>query len=76
MINIVPPATIFILGALFIPLLRGKFKNIYLLLLPVIGFINLINIPEGTHWIVRFLDYELIFGKVDRLSLFFGYIYL
>ncbi len=24
---------------------------------------------------VRFLDYELIFGKVDRLSLFFGYIY-
>ncbi len=75
MINIVPPATIFILGALFIPLLRGKFKNIYLLLLPIIGFINLINIPEGTHWIVRFLDYELIFGKVDRLSLFFGYIY-
>lgn len=75
MISTVPPAAIFILGALLIPLFRGKLKNIYLLSLPIIGFINLINIPEGTHWVVRFLDYNLIFGKVDRLSLFFGYIY-
>jgi len=75
MINTIPPASIFILGALLIPLFRGRLKSIYLLLLPVIGFINLINIPEGTHWMVRFLDYELVFGKVDRLSLFFGYIY-
>lgn len=75
MINIVPPAIIFILGALLIPLLKGRLKSIYLLLLPVIGFINLLNIPEGTHWVVRFLDYELIFGRVDRLSLLFGYIF-
>ena len=75
MINTVPPAVIFILGALLIPLLKGRLKSAYLLLLPIAGFINLINIPEGTNWIVRFLDYELVFGKVDRLSLFFGYIY-
>ena len=75
MINTVPPAAIFIFGALLIPLLRGRLKGAYLLLLPVVGFINLINIPEGTHWVVRFLDYELIFGRVDRLSLLFGYIY-
>jgi len=75
MINTVPPAVIFILGALLIPLLKGRLKSAYLLLLPIAGFINLINIPEGTHWVVRFLDYELVFGKVDRLSLFFGYIY-
>ena len=75
MINTVPPAIIFILGALVIPLLKGRLKSAYLLLLPIAGFINLINIPEGTNWIVQFLDYELIFGKVDRLSLFFGYIY-
>ena len=75
MINTVPPAAIFILGALLIPILKGRLKSAYLLLLPIVGFINLINIPEGTNWIVRFLDYELVFGKVDRLSLFFGYIY-
>lgn len=73
MINPIPPAFIFILGALLIPILKGKLKNIFLLLLPVISFINLINIPEGTHWVVRFLDYELIFGRIDRLSLLFAY---
>jgi multicomponent Na+:H+ antiporter subunit D len=74
-ISTVPPAAIFIIGALLIPLLKGRLKSIYLLLLPVAGFINLINIPEGTHWVIRFLDYNLILGKIDRLSLFFGYIY-
>ena len=75
MINPVPPAAIFIIGALLIPLLKGRLKSIYILLLPIVGFINLINIPEGTHWVVRFLDYEFVFGKIDRLSLLFGYIY-
>lgn len=75
MINAVPPAAIFIIGALLIPLFRGRLKSIYLLLLPVLGFINLLNIPEGAHWAVGFLDYNLILGKVDRLSLVFGYIY-
>lgn len=71
----IPPAALFIIGALLIPLFKGKVKNIYLLLIPIAGFINLINIPEGTHWAVRFLDYDLILVKVDRLSLIFGYIY-
>ncbi len=75
MINPVPPAAIFIIGALFVPFLRGRLKNGYLLLIPVLGFINLISIPEGTHWVIRFLDYDLVFGKIDRLSLIFGYIF-
>jgi multicomponent Na+:H+ antiporter subunit D len=75
MINTVPPAAIFIIGAFLVPLLRGKIKSAYLLLLPVLGFINLINIPEGIHWTFGFMDYTLVFGKVDRLSLIFGYIF-
>ncbi|NQT54985.1 MAG: Na(+)/H(+) antiporter subunit D [Desulfobacteraceae bacterium] len=75
MINTVPPALIFIIGALLVPLFKGKLKSAYLLLLPVISFINLISIPEGTHWVVRFLGYDLVFGRVDRLSLLFGYIF-
>jgi len=75
MTNIYPPALIFIFGALLIPIFRGRLKSIYLLLIPIVGFINLINIPEGIHWTVSFLDYKLVFGKVDKLSLFFGYIY-
>jgi multicomponent Na+:H+ antiporter subunit D len=75
MIRALPPATIFILGALLIPLLKGKLKSIYLLLLPIIGFLNLLSIPEGIHWVVRFLDYEIVFGRVDRLSLLFAYVF-
>ena len=75
MIDTVPPAFIFIVGALLVPFLNGKLRSAYLLFLPILGFINLINIPEGTHWVVSFLDYNLVFGKVDRLSLLFGYIF-
>ncbi|NVM22947.1 MAG: Na(+)/H(+) antiporter subunit D [Desulfobacterales bacterium] len=75
MISTVPPATIFIIGGLLAPLIKGKWKSAFLLLIPVVGFINLINIPEGTHWVVGFLGYDLVFGKVDRLSLLFGYIF-
>ena len=75
MINTVPPAFIFIIGGLLVPLIKGKWKSAFLLLIPIVGFINLINIPQGTHWIVRFVGYDLVFGKVDRLSLLFGYIF-
>lgn len=75
MINFLPPAAIFIIGAFLVPFLRGHVKSAYMLLLPVIGFINLLNIPEGTHWVLQFLDYELLPVKVDRLSLVFGYLF-
>ena len=76
MISTIPPALLFIVGGFLVPLLKGKWKSGYLLLLPIVGFFNLLNIPEGTHWEVKFLDYLLIFGRVDRLSLLFGYIFL
>lgn len=75
MINSVPPAALFIIGALLIPLLRGRVKSAYLLLLPAVGLLNLINMPEGMHWSFRFLDYELTLVNVDKLSLIFGYIF-
>lgn len=76
MIKTLPPAAIFIIGALFIPLLRGKLKSVYMLFLPVLGFINLLNMTKGKYWIIKFLDYNLIFGRVDNLSMVFGYIFV
>ncbi|MHC4183384.1 MAG: Na(+)/H(+) antiporter subunit D [Planctomycetota bacterium] len=75
MINVIPPGLIFIVGAFLVPLFRGKAKSIYLLLLPVISFINLIYISKGTHGVINFLDYQIIFCNVDKLSLVFGYIF-
>lgn len=75
MIRSVPPVAIFTIGAIFIPFIKGKLRSVYLLLLPVLGFINLINIPVGKHWFINFMNHTLVIGNVDRLSLIFGYIF-
>lgn len=75
MINTINPAFIFIFGATLIPLLRGKIRNLYLLFLPVLSFLIFINIPEGVHCSLKFLDYNLILLRVDKISTFFSYIY-
>tara|TARA_B100000315_G_scaffold142152_1_gene131189 strand:+ start:14960 stop:16717 length:1758 start_codon:yes stop_codon:yes gene_type:complete len=74
MINL-PPALIFIFGAFFIPFIKGKAKSAFLILLPVVGFINLLFLPEGIYWTVNFLGFQLVFGKIDKLSMVWGYIF-
>ena len=78
MIEPLPPGFIFILGALLIPILRlrGKLRQLYLLLIPVVGFIDLLYLEPGASWIYRFLGYDLVFARVDRLSLAMGYIFV
>ncbi|MFB0506868.1 MAG: Na(+)/H(+) antiporter subunit D [Thermodesulfobacteriota bacterium] len=78
MIKPVPPAFIFILGAMLIPLLRlrGNLKQPYLILVSVTAFIDLLYLEPGTSWVYRFLGYDLVFAQVDRLSLAIGYIFV
>ncbi|MCK5311087.1 MAG: Na(+)/H(+) antiporter subunit D [Desulfobacteraceae bacterium] len=73
--NMIPPAFIFILGALLIPFLKGKTKSLYMLLIPVVAFYILMNIPHGKIWVCEFWGYELIFGRIDKLSMIFGIIF-
>lgn len=75
MTELIPPAPIYILGALLVPLLKGRIKSAYMLLLPVVSFFFLQSAPVGTELGVNFLGFDLIFFKVDRLSLVFGYIF-
>ena len=76
MINWVPPAAIFIIGAFGIPLFKGRARQAYLLSVPVIAFINLLNMGPGTAWVFNFLGYEIIFGRVDELTTVFGYLFV
>jgi multicomponent Na+:H+ antiporter subunit D len=77
MIDIVPPAFIFILGAILLPLLRGRrLRQVFQLLIPVIAFIDLLYMQKGTYWVYNFLGYELILGRVDKLSMCFGYVFV
>lgn len=75
MIDFLPPAFIYIFGALLVPLLPGRIKSAYMLLLPVLSFFYLINMPPESTWQVNFLGFDLVPFKVDRLSLVFAYIY-
>ena len=77
MINIVPPVLIYIVGALLIPLIRIRvLKQALVLMIPAIAFWNLINMPHGVYWTYQFLDYELILGRVDKLSMVFAYVFV
>ena len=71
----VPPVLIFLLGALLVPYLTGRAKAGLLLVVPVVAFVNLLLLPEGTSWTYTFLGHQLIFAQVDKLSLCFGYIF-
>jgi multicomponent Na+:H+ antiporter subunit D len=76
MISPLPPAAVFILGALLIPFFKGHLRRVVMLALPVLAFINLIHLPLGDSWVVPFLGQELVLARIDRLSLVFGYIFI
>ncbi len=73
MIDSIHPSLFFILGAVLIPFLRGSVLKGYLLLIPAIAIAAVMLMPEGVYWRYNFLGNELIFGKVDKLSLVFAY---
>ena len=70
-----PPATPMIVGALLLPLLRGRLQSICMVALPLLSFAHLLQFSPGTYGRIEFFDYTLACVRVDRLSLVFGYIF-
>lgn len=68
------PCLIFLVGAILLPLIPGRLKKGFLLLVPVLVFARILNLDTGVFGQVSFLQWELVFGRVDRLSQVFGYI--
>ena len=68
------PALVLILGSLLLPLVPARLKKGYLLLIPVLVFLRIFAMAKGTFGEVRFLEWTLVFGRVDALSAVFGYI--
>lgn len=75
MTDFFPPALVFILGALLIPLLKGWARSVYMLLLPVVALVIMTEIPHGTYTLMPFLDGELLM-RFDKLSNVFGYAFV
>lgn len=70
-----PPSFIYFIGALLIPLLRGRLRQGFALLVPILGFLTFFQLngnDVGTVlWSHQFLDFELHLGRVDGWSLIF-----
>lgn len=71
----VHPGLLLIVGAWLLPLLKGRTKRLVMVLLPASAMVDCILMEPGTYGVVRFLGQELVFGRVDRLSLVFSYVF-
>jgi multicomponent Na+:H+ antiporter subunit D len=76
MIDETSPAFVLILGALVVPLLRGRLRAVFMLALPAIAFAHLLSLPHGDLGQIRIFDLTLTTLRIDRLSLLFGYVFL
>jgi multicomponent Na+:H+ antiporter subunit D len=46
-----------------------------MVLLPAVALVDCLIMKPGTYGVVRFLGQDLVFGRVDRLSLVFSYVF-
>ena len=75
MIEATPPGLILIVGAFISVLLPGRVRNVFMLILPILGFWQLTQLEHGLHAQVEFFGQTLTLLRVDKLSLVFGYIF-
>ena len=68
------PGLILILGSLLLPLVPKKLKKGFLITVPVLAFLRTRALAKGDFGHVQFLDWVLVFGRVDALSQVFAYI--
>jgi multicomponent Na+:H+ antiporter subunit D len=72
---LLPPGWLMILGALFVPLLRGPVRQVFMLALPVVGLVQLLALPLGSSLVHEFMGYQLELMRVDALSRAFGLVF-
>ncbi len=75
--SFIHPALIMILGACLLPFIKGPFRKPYLFAVPFLTLLSVVYLSwhPGVYGVVTFMgDWTLTFGRVDRLSMVFGFI--
>ena len=72
--SFIHPALIMIIGALLVPFIRGPLRKPYLILIPLLtlGAVISNNALSGSLATFQFMDWQLVFGRVDKLSSVFA----
>jgi len=71
--NLLHPGIILIIFGLLIPHIKHKQL---IPIFPIISFIILISLDEGSHFIINYNYFELVIISIDKLSKLFSYIFL
>ena len=85
LIHRLPPGVILIVGALLLPLLRGRWQQVCLLLLPLLSAMHLfyqwrvaLGLPPEVNGVLlelELFDYVLLPIRINQLSLVWGCIF-
>ncbi|HOP86853.1 MAG TPA: Na(+)/H(+) antiporter subunit D [Syntrophorhabdaceae bacterium] len=71
------PSVFYFIGSLLLPIIKGeKAKKFLLLLIPSLSIIDVALMQEGVYGAFNFLNINLIFGRVDKLSLVFAWVFV
>jgi multicomponent Na+:H+ antiporter subunit D len=70
------PALFFFVGALLLPLLKGKVKKGFILLIPVAAIVSVAFAQNGIYGAYQFLGAKGVFGRVDKLSMVFAWVFV
>ncbi len=72
--SFIHPALIMIIGALLLPFIRGPLRKPYLILIPILSLFAVLsnNSLDGSFATFQFMDWQLVFGRVDKLSSIFA----
>ena len=68
------PSLILLVGALLLPVIPGRLRQVWLLLVPLLTFARILALTTGTFGEVQVLQFSLVFGQVDALSSVFAHI--
>jgi multicomponent Na+:H+ antiporter subunit D len=69
------PGLLLIFGAWILPFLKGKVRRAAMVIVPGAAFLDCVLMSPGTYGEIAFFGQDLVFGRVDQLSLIFSYVF-
>jgi multicomponent Na+:H+ antiporter subunit D len=74
--SFIHPSLIMILGACILPLFKEPFRKPYLVLVPLLAFLDVLYLSghAGTYGVFHVIQWTLTFGRIDSYSMIFGFI--
>jgi multicomponent Na+:H+ antiporter subunit D len=70
------PAWVLLLGGALVPLLRGRARAAWIVLVPLLAMAALSRLPMGEFGRLGFMGYELLVLRADRWSVLFAWVFL